>query len=204
MPKIILIRHGQTEYNVQHRYQGHSDIALNEFGLAQAARLQHRFVNTPIIAVYSSDLVRAYHTANVIVAGQLEVQIEPLLREVSVGDFEGLTWPEMLARFPDEVALWTSDRRNNAPPNGESLQQAANRIQSWLDQVVKTYPAQTDTILVVTHGAIISIFLCLIMNMDLNRYWQWRIDNCSVSIVDLYHKGGILSLFNNTSHLEEQ
>jgi alpha-ribazole phosphatase len=206
MPRLILVRHGLTDYNAQHRYQGQIDIPLNETGLAQAHFLNKRLANTHFDAVYSSDLQRAIKTAQIVLEGHPYGQDPrpiPLLREISGGDFEGLTWSEITETFAEESAEWQADRANVAPPGGENLLEVVSRIDRGMAQVVEEVPSQDATILLVLHGGIISVMLCHLMGMDLDRLWQWRVDTCSVSIVDLYPKGAILSLFNDVAHIEE-
>ena len=207
MPKLILCRHGETVYNAQKRYQGKVDIELNERGLAQAEALRERIAPIRLDGVYCSDLKRTVRTAEIVLSTHssgLTAQPTPLLREIDGGEFEGLTWDEITARFPQEVAAWQQDRTNNPAPGGENLLQVQKRLDTILAQILETYPAEDQTVLLVVHGGVISTLLCHMMGMNLNRLWQWRVDNCSVTIVDTYKDGPILSLFNDLSHFKGQ
>ena len=126
------------------------------------------------------------------------------LREIDGGEFEGLAWDEILARFPQEVVLWQQDRTNNAAPGGENLLQVQARLETALSQILEAHPGEEQTVLLVVHGGVISTLLCHLMGMNLNHLWQWRVDNCSVTIVDMYKEGAILSLFNDLSHFKGQ
>ena len=202
---MILARHGLTDYNAQRRYQGQVDIPLNETGLAQARYLNKRLAALKLDAAYCSDLERAATTARIALEGHpsgLTPHPVPLFREISGGKFEGLVWNEIITNYPEEAAAWEADRANVAPPGGETLRDVAGRINEGLAQVLKEAPTEAATILLVLHGGIISVMLCQMMGMDLDRLWQWRVDTCSVTILDLYPRGAILSLFNDIAHIE--
>jgi alpha-ribazole phosphatase len=127
MTKIFLIRHGQTKWNVLGRYQGQSDIELSELGLEQAKLLAAGFPETNISAVYASDLQRAYHTAACVadVFG-LKVQARKGLREIDFGDWEGKTYKEIVASWPDAGKTFFSNPEKTVIPAGESLLQYKN------------------------------------------------------------------------------
>lgn len=206
MPKLILVRHGQTSYNVEFRYQGHTDIPLNEVGLAQAATLQTRLSGYKLDAVFSSDLQRAQRTAEIALENHpsgLKPQATALLREVNGGGFEGLSWSEISEKYPELSARWRENRATISPPDGENLTEVAARLSRFLDQIMEEYPAEDQTILVVAHGGTIGILISYLLGMDLNKIWQLRTDNCSVTILDVYAKGAILSLFNDAHHVEK-
>ncbi len=205
MPKIILTRHGLTDYNAQRRYQGQSDIPLNETGLQQAEALRKRLTSIKIDAAYCSALSRARVTAEVALKGHPSgLKAEPLtdLREVSGGVFEGLNWEEMNEKYPEEVKKWRADRASYPPPEGESLNMALERIQKGMEYILSRHPGEDENILVVAHGGVGGLLMCYFMGMDLNRLWQWRFDTCSLTILDVYKDASILSLFNDTTHLD--
>lgn len=204
MPKLILVRHGQTDYNAQQRYQGQIDNPLNAVGISQAEALRPRLSHFKLNAVYASDLIRARQTAEIALQGHssgLQPTLLPALREADGGKFEGLTWAEMVAQYPKEVELWQKDRVHHGPPDGENVAQVAERVRQGLDHILKEHSDPEQTVLVVAHGGILAVLLCDLMGVDLNRQWQWRIDTCSISIVDIYPEGPILSLFNDVMHL---
>jgi broad specificity phosphatase PhoE len=205
MPRLILVRHGQTDYNAQRRYQGQIDNPLNAVGLAQAEALRARLAEFKLDAIYVSDLIRARRTAEIALQNhpsQIMPVPLPTLREASGGKFEGLTWEEMCQIYPKEVELWQKDKVLNGPPEGENVAEVVERVQQALHQILKEQPEEGRTILVVAHGGIVAVLLCHLMGMDPNRLWQWRIDTCSVTIVDIYKEGAILSLFNDVAHLD--
>lgn len=148
---LLLARHGETDWNATHRWQGHEDVPLNERGRAQAHELADRLGNEPIVAVYASDLQRASGTAE-IVAGRLGLPVEtdPRLREIFFGAWEGLTTPEIEERFPDEVARWRADDGTNAFAGGETYTTMCDRVVAALDEIARAHPG--ETVLVVLHG----------------------------------------------------
>lgn len=206
MPRLILTRHGQTDFNAQQRYQGNLDIPLNAEGEAQARFLTPRLAALRFDAAYSSDLQRAARTAEIALENHssgLTAKPLKLLREINGGAFEGLQWGEFSSRYPEDAQRWRNDRTNTRPPGGgENLLDAAERLDLALKKILEEVPDPNANILLVLHGGIISLLLCQVMRMDLERLWQWRIDNCSVSILDLYDTGGILSLFNDIAHIK--
>lgn len=205
MPKLILVRHGQTDYNAQRRFQGQIDNPLNAVGLAQAATLRRRLADIKFDAVYASDLLRARQTAESALQGHPS-NLKPVflegLRESDGGKFEGLTWEEMNEQYPEAVKLWVEDKVHYGPPDGENVTQVVTRVRQAIQGIVTEHPGDDATVLIVAHGGILAVLLCDLMGMDLNRIWQWRIDTCSVTSVDIYKEGAILSLFNDTAHLD--
>ena len=140
MTTILLARHGETDWNVQKRWQGHADPPLNERGRAQARDLAARLAETPLDAIYSSDLRRALETAEIVAAGRgLPIGTDPRLREIDVGAWEGLTGDEVAERFPD-----------GARPDGESLEAFRDRVVGTLSAIGESHDGAT--VLVVAHG----------------------------------------------------
>ncbi|HEX2909452.1 MAG TPA: histidine phosphatase family protein [Chloroflexia bacterium] len=206
MPKLILTRHGLTDFNAERRYQGQSDIPLNTVGLAQAADLGRRLASMKLDAAYCSDLQRAARTAAIALQAHpsgLQATPTPLLREVNGGEFEGLIWEEIIEKYPQQSHEWRANRAEIAPPGGENLTQVQARLNKALAEIIENHPGEDQNILLVVHGGVIGTLLCHFMGMDLNRIWQWRTDTCSITIVDIYKEGAILSLFNDTAHVEK-
>lgn len=206
MPRFILTRHGQTDFNVQHKYQGSMDTHLNETGEAQARFLTPRLASIKLDAVYTSDSQRAVRTAEIAMenhpSGLKPTQLK-LLREIHGGAFEGLSGHEFEKIYPEETRQWRADRTHTRPPGGgENLLDVADRLNQVLKHVSQEVPDQDATILLVLHGGIFTVLLCQVMGMDFERIWQWRVDNCSISIIDMNDAGGILSLFNDVAHID--
>jgi alpha-ribazole phosphatase len=197
--KLLLIRHGQTDWNRAQRFQGQSDIPLNDAGQYQASALARRLSSQPFDVVYASDLGRALETANILAAGKKEVMPDARLREINFGTWEGLTYDEIKQKYSDTLATWENDVYQNAPPNGETVEQLAKRVQSALNDFHERHKEQT--LLIVAHGGVLQSLICLALKLSPIMYWQFHISPASLSEVTFYPAGAILNLLNDTSHL---
>ncbi len=151
MTRLLLARHGETEWNRVGRWQGHADPPLNETGRQQAVELAEQLAGHGITAVYSSDLARARETARV-VADRLGLDVveDPALREIDVGSWSGLTRAEVERRFPDGYARWLAGEIGH---DGETREQLAERVVAATTAIAVRH--EGETVLVVTHGGVI-------------------------------------------------
>ncbi len=200
--KLFLVRHGQTDWNLAQRFQGQSDIPLNEGGRKQAAALAGRLLNQSIDVVYSSDLIRAVETAKIICKSgwQSGLRQDPRLREVNFGDWEGLTYNEIKEKYSSELNAWESAVYKNAPPNGETLEQLEIRAQSALNDIRES--CKDKMVLIVAHGGVLQTLICLALNLSPAMYWQFHLSPASLSEIAFYPAGAIVNLLNDTSHLK--
>jgi alpha-ribazole phosphatase len=195
--RLILVRHGETDWNAQRRYQGWSDLPLNEVGLQQADALAVHLAGEQLDAVYASDLERAMQTAQIIAEGHNQPVIADLrLREISFGDWEGLTFDEVRARWPGEVDAWLGDSLRIAPPSGETLAQVAGRVQDAFNDVAGKN--EDRTVLLVAHGGPLRVLLCLALGLDVRAHWRFRLDAASVSELSVYDGEATLVKLNVT------
>ena len=200
MVRVILVRHGETLWNEEERYQGASDLPLSGRGELQARRLAARLASESIGLIYSSDSNRALQTAAEIAAHHgRQVCADPRLREMDFGVWEGLTYSEIGERYPQALARWEGDPFATAPPGGESLAQLATRVGDVLDDIRK--PGEAETVLVVSHGGPLRVVLCLALGLAPADHWRFRLDPGSVSELYLYPEGAILALLNDRHHL---
>jgi phosphoserine phosphatase len=197
--KLLLVRHGQTDWNLAQRFQGHSDVPLNHNGCQQAMALKDRLSSQTIDCFYSSDLQRASETARIISNGKIEIQTDLRLREMSFGEWEGLTYYEIKEKCTDALSTWESDLYQNPPTNGETLEQFTRRVQSMLNDLCEKHEGQT--VLVVAHGGVLQILICLALTLSPAMYWQFRISPASLSEISFYPAGAIVNLLNDVSHL---
>ena len=154
--QLLLIRHGETTWNAEHRIQGQLDIPLSPLGVLQSARLAECLANEPIDAVYSSGQSRAWLTAAPLAARLgLEVIAEPRLRERSFGIFEGLTLDEAAERYPLEFKKWRERDPAWRPEGGESGQQLIDRVLSAVSDIGIKHPSQT--VVLVSHGGVLDV-----------------------------------------------
>lgn len=201
MTRIILVRHGQTVWNLEMKYQGHTDIALTDKGLEQASLVAKRLAAEKVAAVYASDLSRAYMTAEKIAASfTLPVIAMPELREISFGEWEGLTytninqgWPEVMANLfanPDSVQI----------PGGETFRELKARAANAIKKIVLNHPG--ETVVVVSHGGTIRTLICDALDINLNYVWNIKQDNTAVNIIEYYDNRTMVTLVNDTCHLK--
>lgn len=198
---ILLIRHGQTDWNAQGRWQGHLDVPLNATGQAQARALAQRLADWPIQAVYSSDLKRAVMTA-VTLASTLNQQpiFDTLWRERNVGDFAGLTSQESHEKFPD---VWAAQANGLiTPPNGENWQALRRRAVKAFEKVATRHKG--EMVAVVSHGGTLANVIAHVLEIPADRYGRFRLSgNTGLSIVEITPQRGLqLTRLNDISHLE--
>lgn len=200
--RIIFVRHGETVYNTEARYQGHTDSELSELGRKQAAAAGERLKGEKIAAVYSSDLSRASDTARAIAAHHnLPVQTDDGLRECAFGDWEGLSVSEIADSFPD---LYEKYRRNSVAhraPNGERLEELQQRVVLAVKRIAERHP--DDTVLIVTHGGPIRAFFCHALGAGLQTFRKMGLDNGGITTLSLDSDGRwFLEVLNDTCHLD--
>jgi probable phosphoglycerate mutase len=149
---LLLARHGETDWNREGRWQGHTDTALNALGRKQAADLADRLAHEGVTAVYASDLRRARETAEIVaeLLGLGEVRVDPRLREINFGGWEGLTTPEIEERYPEEIARWRADDGDNAFAGGETYRAMGQRVVNVLAEIAATHP--DEQVAVILHG----------------------------------------------------
>ena len=197
-----LVRHGQTTWNQSRRIQGHSNIPLSEHGQLQIAALERRIHDRRFTAIYASDLDRTMHSARIL-AGSAETPIEPVpdLREFSYGEWEGLAIAEVEAKDPDRFAARMAGANNDfAAPGGENTPQVLARVRQFHARAMECRQPD-DQVLVVAHGGSLRALLVCLLGLPEEHIWRFRIDVASLSIVRTYPEGGVLELWNDTSHL---
>jgi len=202
LPKLILVRHGDTELNSAERYWGHSDVKLSAAGLSQAERLRDRLATEKIAAVYSSDLQRALVTAEIIASKhRLAVITCVELREVNFGKLEGLTFAEVNQLYPEVTRFWFGEVSELQYPGGESFSGLNNRVSNFISRLKKHN--SEETILIVAHSGPLRIIVCHLLGVDIRHWRQFHLELASFSILDTYPQGAILILFNDVSHLKQ-
>lgn len=185
MTRFLFIRHGETDWNRQQRFQGQIDVPLNDTGLAQAARLGARLAAEPADVLVCSDLLRTRQTAAPLAAAWgLDPLHEPGVREQAFGVLEGLDVPTIKARHPDLWADWLVHRADYALPGGESIRQFHTRVLQAVQALARAHAEHT--VAVVTHGGVLDMLwrsakalpldglrACEIPNTGINRLrWQ--------------------------------
>ena len=200
MSKLLLVRHGETELNSAERYWGRTDVTLSAVGLRQAERLRDRLATEKINAVYSSDLRRSSLTAETIASRhKLEVITCPELREIDFGQLEGLTFDQISQLYPEVTRLWIERSPELKYPGGESIYQLNNRVGVFMRRLEKH--AEQETILIVAHSGVLRTLACQLLGIELRHRWQIRLDLASLTVIETYPQGAILTLLNDVGHL---
>lgn len=195
--RVFIVRHGETDYNVEHRWQGHLDVPLNYNGQQQAQLLANYLQPEAIDAIFASDLRRAYATAQAIAHSKgLSVIADSRLREINLGVFQGMTNLQIEKAYPEDKLQWDSNN-DFAPLKGESRYQVQKRAyEAWLEI---TNQEDMNTVLLVAHGGTIRMLLEKIFP---ERTQRIKLHNTSVSIIE---RGGDMIWFptalNITPHI---
>jgi probable phosphoglycerate mutase len=200
--RLIAIRHGETAWNVDTRLQGHLDIALNTKGVWQAGQVAQALADEPIDAVYSSDLLRAWQTAQAIAhATDAPLVAKPGLRERGFGSFEGKTYAEIATEWPEQSELWRKRVPDWAPPGGESLLTMRERVASTVNALAE--PHIGGQIVLVAHGGVMDILYRLATGQELQAPRGWHLGNAAINRLLWTPEGLTLVGWADTSHLEE-
>jgi probable phosphoglycerate mutase len=200
--RITLVRHGETEWNVSGRWQGHADAPLTIHGQTQARALGERFRDATFDACYTSDLGRAVHTSKLIAdPSAMDFEIDERLRERGLGIMQGLTTTEMLDQCPDVYESF----RNNGPdyliPEGESFRQFNERCVNAIEDFSIRHSGKS--ILVVTHGGVLGAIFRHVIGLSLDSPRRYALLNCSVNVIEKKDGDWSLLHWGDVSHLPE-
>ncbi len=199
--KLIIVRHAETDWNKELKYQGQQDIVLNDTGKEQAVKLSNYLSDSNIDTIYSSNLKRAYSTAKKINKfHNLKIKQEKELREIDFGKWEGMTYSKIKAHYPEILKKWNQNPTLISPPAGEDLKRFKLRIVNVFAEIVEEN--REKNILVVTHGGAIKAYLTFILGIPLYNYWQFNISSTGISIINVYEEKYIIKSLNIIEHLK--
>jgi alpha-ribazole phosphatase len=203
LSKLFLVRHGNTKLNNAKRFWGKTDVELSNEGIRQAEKLRDRLATQHLDIIYASTLSRARLTAEII-ASRHKVDISALaeLDEINFGWLEGLAFDEIKTRHPEMVETLSKWSARPKFPGGESLDELNDRVQKFLIRLKKHKPG--ETILIVAHAGTLRLMICNLLGIGLEHWRHIQLDMASLSIMDTYPQGAILSLLNDSSHLKLQ
>ncbi len=204
MARFLLVRHGESVWNGERRIQGNQDPPLSARGRRQAELLARRVrAHLPgAVAVYASPLRRATETAEIVRAAMgLPVFPDPGLREMCLGEWEGMTVPEIQAAFPGTYEAWLADPLVHPAPGGERLEAFGRRVAEAVERARAAQPWQ-DVILV-AHGGPIKAILCHVLGLEIRSLFRIKQDNTAVSLVEVDDAARRVVLVNDTCHLTE-
>lgn len=200
MTTFYIVRHGETEYNKNGRYQGQTDIPLNDAGRRQTAFVAARLKQIKLDVIYSSDLARALETARACAFGRTIVQ-DQRLREVHVGACAGMTTQEIAERYPQYWAAQLADPIGTPFPGGESAAQVQDRVLQAMDAIHRRYPE--GEVGIVTHGGVVKSIVAAVLDLPLAVRKRIVLDNCSLTVVEWNGDQRRLRSLNDTGHLDQ-
>ena len=204
MTRLIIVRHAESAFNLENRIQGHQDSVLTPKGLRQAQRLGKRLKLIQIDKIYSSDLGRAYSTTLEIARHKrIPIKRDPLLREINLGDWEGMTIEEVDRLYNNGYQKWLKKPSACHIPQCEKLQHFKKRITDRVRAIASTNRGKN--VLIVTHGGAITALLADWLKADFdNLLLNLQIDNTSITWVDETEKRVRLRAINDTAHLSKR
>ncbi len=209
--RILLVRHGETQWNREQRFQGQRDIPLNAIGEEQAAKVAEFLATQPLQLAFSSPLKRPWATADAICNSHSNLILRPMpdLQEISHGDWEGKLQSEIEIEYPGELEQWQRDPASVQMPNGENLTQVWERTRLAWQELLATTEAQfpQGTAVVVAHDAINKAAICQLFDLSPQAFWIFKQGNGAVTVID-YPEGKegapVLKVLNLTTHLSGQ
>ena len=195
--RLLLARHAESAWNAERRFQGRTDVGLSEAGREQATALGKALARRRVGAIYSSPMARARETAEIVARETgLAIAVVDELRELSLGTWEGRTVDDVLATEADAYRRWRERPYDCPPPEGEHIEAVTRRVLPVMERILASHP-DGDEALVVSHGGVISVYLCHLLGLSPNALWRLAIGNASLSVVD---PPRVLTL-NDTAHL---
>jgi len=201
--RILLIRHGETDWNRIRRFQGRSDLPLNQKGKDQAHALALALKDESLTAIYSSPLIRTLETARLIKVFHPSIPLfeEEGLVEMNLGEFEGMEAQRWAAEYPDFLRTWQETPASVTMPGGESLQEVQTRAIGTLERITKLYPTES-TLLLCSHNFVNLTMLCYALRVPLDRFREVRQETAALNV--LYMQGQRLwaKVVNERSYLK--
>jgi broad specificity phosphatase PhoE len=199
MTELILVRHGETEWNVEQVFRGRIDVGLNETGVRQAELLAQYLGGVNIDAVYSSPLRRALNTAEVVARyHKLEVKIAPGLIDFDFGKWQGLPHQEVKRRYKKLYAQWIENPHLIKMPDGEGLSDVRERALPVVNEVIAKHEG---TVVLVSHRVVNKVLICALLGLDNSHFWNIRQDTCGTTTFAYQNGRFILTKHNDTSYL---
>jgi len=199
MTQIILVRHGETEWNVKEVFRGRIDIELSETGLKQAQLLAKYLSDIEIDAIYSSPLKRALTTAEMVASyHKLKVEIAPGLIDFDYGEWQGLPHQEVRDKYRRLYAQWLNRPDRVRMLAGESLDEVRKRAMKVVDKVIAKYQG---SVVLVSHRVVNKVLICALLGLDNSHFWNIRQDTCGITSFTYENEQFILTKHNDTSYL---
>ena len=195
-----IIRHGQTEWNLLGKTQGHGNSDLTPKGIEQAELLADSMTKYPIDYIYSSDLGRAYQTAEII-GNKLSIEVEKTeaLREMNFGTWEGRIIKDIIEEDPELYKMWRNEPHLAKIPQGETLSQIKERTDAFIKEINEKYDGKH--IVLVTHSLCARIMLLSFLDSDVKNIYRINQANTALNIIELRDYGPVVMKMNDTTHI---
>ncbi|MBJ9224506.1 adenosylcobalamin/alpha-ribazole phosphatase [Citrobacter braakii] len=194
--RLWLVRHGETEANVAGLYSGHAPTQLTERGIAQAQTLGTLLRNVPVDNVLCSELERARHTTQLILAErEVPVRNMPELNEMFFGDWEMRHHRDLAREDAENYAVWCNDWQNATPTNGEGFQAFSQRVERFIAQLADYKACQN--LLVVSHQGVLSVLIARLLSMPAAAMWHFRVEQGCWSAIDFCDDFAVLKVLNS-------
>jgi len=201
--RLVLIRHAETMWNRERRYQGRQDPPLSDTGRAQAEALGRLLAKEQIEAVWSSPLRRARETAESIATARgLTVRVDDQFSEMHFGQWEGLTSDEVSAKFPEMYRTWLHTPHLVTVPNGETLSDVRDRALKGLSALRQAHDG--GTVALVTHGVTGRILILEALGLGLDRIWSLQVSFTGISELEFRDDWAVVHRMNSLVHLERR
>lgn len=199
--RIVLVRHGETEWNREEIFRGRADVPLNDRGRSQAAAAASALKTTRLAAAFAGPLSRALETGKAIAAPHgLECVVDAAFNDLDFGAWQGLPREEVKQRFPEAYELWKTSPHKVRFPGGETLGDVTGRAMAGIARLAAIHAEQT--VLVATHRVVCKVILCAALGLDNSRFWQIQQDTCCINRLRLGRDGiYIVETMNDTCHL---
>lgn len=200
MSRLILVRHATTNDNIDGNLSGHIDSELSDLGKLQIAKLNKFLEKEKIDSIYTTTSTRTKQTVLEISKFRgINIIEKENLKEISFGDFEGFNFDIIQKNYPEEFEKLISQGFNYRYPNGESLIDSYNRVCEEIDKIISCN--KDKTILICSHAGTIRNIISYLIGKTYEFHWNFRIDNASVSIIDIVDGFPVIQTLNNTSYL---
>jgi probable phosphoglycerate mutase len=201
--RILLIRHGETDWNRIRRFQGRSDLPLNQKGKDQAHALALALKDESLTAIYSSPLIRTLETARLIKVFHPSIPLfeEEGLVEMNLGEFEGMEAQRWAAEYPDFRRTWQETPASVIMPGGESLQEVQTRAIGTLERITKLYPTES-TLLLCSHNFVNLTMLCYALRVPLDRFREVRQETAALNVLYMQEERLWAKVVNERSYLK--
>jgi probable phosphoglycerate mutase len=199
---IYIARHGQTNWNILGKTQGHGNSDLTDKGKEQAKQLAYALKEYPIDMIFTSDLGRAIETAQII-GDEIDVKVQETnaLREMGFGEWEGLLIDEIKSNYASVYTTWRNEPHLAQIPGGETLHLIKDRVDSFIQSLNKKY--DNKHILLVTHSVTVRVMLLAFLNSGMENIYRIKQDNTALNIVEYRDYGPVVIKMNDTSHIKD-